>query len=260
MELFNCKIIKKEPEHVQFKNVKIDNLDYRGVYAKIKNNIETKGYVCLTDVGVVMMATNDSELRQAVNESLISIPDGKPLAWYGVLLGCKKIERIAGAELLRRFLETDNGLSHFLLGDTEQTIAQVMEKARSANKYIRISGYSPPFKDTFTQDETRELFYKINKEKPDIVWVCFGGGKQDKWMHQHLHLLGRGVMIGVGAAFRFYIGKLKIPPQIIQDLGLQWFYRMMANPKGWLRKAAPKRIEFIVNFPVEVIKARIVGV
>ena len=259
MKSVNGKMKRDEPKYVLFKKIKIDNLNFKEVYAKIKNNIKTKGYVCLMDVGVLIKATKDSELRQAVNESLISIADGMPLAWYGILLGCKQIERIAGAELMRRLMEDDNGLSHFLLGDTEQTISQVIQKARAANNNMRIEGYSPPFKEEFTQKETTTLFDKIAKANPDIIWVSFGGGKQDKWMRQNLHRLDRGVMIGVGAAFRFYIGQLKIPPQIIQSLGLQWFYRMLASPKNWIKRAAPNRLEFIVNFPIEVIKARLFG-
>lgn len=244
-----------EPEHVLFKDVKISNINFVEAYAKIKTNIVTKGYVCLTDVGVVIMATRDDELREAIKESLISIPDGMPLAWYGKLLGCKKIERIAGGELLRRLLEGHNGLRHFLLGDTENTIKRVIQKAKSINSDINISGYSPPFKEKFTADDNQKLFDKINAASPDIIWVSFGGGKQDKWMRQNLNLLDRGVMVGVGAAFKFYIGELKIPPQIVQDLGLQWVYRMMGNPLRWLRRAAPKRLEFIFHFPIEVIKA-----
>lgn len=257
MNTLKDKRVSREPEHILFKQVKISNINFNEAYTTIKNNIATKGYVCLTDVGVAIMATKDDELRQAIWESLISIPDGMPLAWYGKLLGCKKIERIAGGEFLRSLLEGKNDLVHFLLGDTEKTIAQVIQKAKSVNINIQISGYSPPFVEKFTQDDTRKIFDKINEASPDIIWVSFGGGKQDKWMNQNMNLLDRGVMIGVGAAFRFYIGELKIPPQIIQNLGLQWFYRMLGDPIRWLKRPFPLRLKFLMNFPIEVIKAHI---
>ncbi|MFO7606551.1 MAG: WecB/TagA/CpsF family glycosyltransferase [Desulfurivibrionaceae bacterium] len=246
-----------EPENILFKKVKISNTNLPEAFTAIKNNIDSKGYVCLVDVGVVIMATKDDELRQALWESLLSIPDGVPLAWYGRFLGCRNIERIAGGELLRRLLEEKNDLSHFLLGDTDQTINRIIRKAKSVNRDIRITGYSPPFKNDFTQEDSEKIIDKINRTSPDIIWVSFGGGKQDKWMKQNMDLLDRGVMIGVGAAFRFYIGELKTPPQMIQNLGLQWFYRMQANPRGWFKKAFPKRLKFLMHFPIEVIKAHI---
>ena len=55
--------------------------------------------------------------------------------------------------------------------------------------------------------------------------------KQEKWMYQNLSKLKRGIMIGVGAAFRYYIGELRVPPIIIQNIGLQWFSRLLQQPK-----------------------------
>ncbi|MBU0481703.1 MAG: WecB/TagA/CpsF family glycosyltransferase [Proteobacteria bacterium] len=246
-----------EPEHVLFKKVKISNTNFTDAFRTIRDNIATRGYACLTDVGVVISATHDEELKRAVGRSLMSIPDGMPLAWYARLLGCRRVERIAGGELLQRLLEDDNGLTHFLLGDTDETISRVIEKASRMNRKIRITGYSPPFKTEFTPEDTRDIFAKINAVSPDIIWVSFGGGKQDKWMHRNVGLLERGVMIGVGAAFRFYTGELKTPPRIIQNLGLQWFYRMMGNPVRWFKRPFLLRLQFLMHFPIEVIKGRL---
>jgi N-acetylglucosaminyldiphosphoundecaprenol N-acetyl-beta-D-mannosaminyltransferase len=247
-----------EPEYVKFMDVKIDNLKFEGIYAKIQNNIEKKGYVCLTDSNnVIVAATRNRDLLDAINESLISIPDGTPLAWYGKLVGCKRIERISGAELMRLMLEETHGLKHYLLGDTEQTINRVIEKAKKKNKDLRINGHSPPFKEKFDRNDTLEMLDEIHKDNPDIIWVSFGGGKQDIWMQQNLHLLNRGVMIGVGAAFRYYIGEIKIPPKIIQRIGMQWFFRMLDNPSKWFKAGVPKRhLTLLANFPAEIVKAR----
>lgn len=257
MKYFASKI-PSEPEYVKFMDVKIDNLEFEGIYEKILRNIETKGYVCLTDSNnVVVAATKDRGLLHAINGSLISIPDGTPLAWYGKLVGCKRIERIAGAELMRLMLEESHGLKHYLLGDTDRTIQLVMEKAKNKNKGLRISGHSPPFKEQFDQNDTLAMLDEIHKENPDIIWVSFGGGKQDKWMQHNLHLLNRGVMIGVGAAFRYYIGDIKIPPKIIQRIGLQWFFRMLDDPGKWFKAGVPRRhLTLLANFPSEVVKAR----
>jgi len=252
------KKIPIQPEYIKFMDVKIDNLEFEGIREKIRRNIDNKGYVCLTDSNnVVVAATRDQGLLQAINGSLVSVPDGTPLAWFGRLAGCTKIERISGAELMRLMLEETQGLRHYLLGDTEETIRLVMDKAKKNNRNLQITGHSPPFKEKFDQDDTRAMVERINKENPDIVWVSFGGGKQDKWMHHNYHLLNRGVMIGVGAAFRYYIGKIKIPPKIIQRLGMQWFFRMMDNPGKWFRNGVPKRhLTLLANFPAELHKAR----
>jgi N-acetylglucosaminyldiphosphoundecaprenol N-acetyl-beta-D-mannosaminyltransferase len=236
--------------------VKISNVGYADAIEAMKDHRHEKGYVCLNDVGNVMAATKDSALYEAINDSLLSIADGAPLAWYGKLLGCTRINRIAGFELMKGMLESHNGFKHYLLGDTEQTISKVIEKAKKTNNSLQIAGHSPPFRQEFTEEDNQAIFRKINKENPDFVWVSFGGGKQEKWMHQNVNRLKRGVMVGVGAAFKFYIGDLYIPPKIAQQLGMQWFFRMLHNPVNFAKRAVRSRVEFVIHFPCEVIKAR----
>ena len=101
------------------------------------------------------------------------------------------------------------------------------------------------------------MLQKINKENPDIIWVSFGLLKQEKWMYHNVSKVNRGIMIGVGAAFRFYIGDIKIPHETLQKLGLQWFFRFIDNPSRYLRAGAlPLRLRFIIYFPFEIIKAK----
>jgi len=249
-----------EPDYVKFMEVKIDNVNMNEISRKIKGNVKKKenitNYICLTDVEIVIKATEDKDLLKAINHSLLSVPDGMPLVWYARILGCKRIERVSGMELLKKLLEEQNGFRHYLLGDTEQTIEDVVEKARKHNKSLGINGHSPPFKDEFDELDNEEIFQKINKENPDIVWVSFGGGKQEKWMYKNHRKLEKGLMIAVGAAFRFYIGKLKVPPKIFQNIGLQWFFRLMQNPISTGKRQMVTFPEFIVNFPREIIGNR----
>ena len=238
-----------------FRGVKIDNVGLENICEVIYKNKHRKGYLCLNDVRNIMTATKDSELRDAINESLLSIADGTPLSWYGKLLGYKNVQRVAGFELLSYMLEDQNGYKHYLLGDTEETISRVIAKAKMKNSQLQIAGYSPPFREHFSEKDAEIMFNNINKEDPDIIWVCFGGGKQEKWMHQNISKLNRGIMAGVGAAFRFYIGDIYIPPIYVQKIGMQWLFRMIGSSKAFhiMIHTHPK---FFFYFPFEVIKGK----
>jgi N-acetylglucosaminyldiphosphoundecaprenol N-acetyl-beta-D-mannosaminyltransferase len=96
-------------------------------------------------------------------------------------------------------------------------------KAINISRKINITGYSPPFRN-FTDDDNCNMTEKILKTSPDIIWVCFGGGKQEKWMMENIGKIEKGVMIGVGSALRWFTGDIKIPPEIFQKLCLQWIY------------------------------------
>ncbi|MGA7828364.1 MAG: WecB/TagA/CpsF family glycosyltransferase [Geobacteraceae bacterium] len=254
----------RQLQYVQFRGVKINNTNYRNVHNTIKHLIESdgKGYVCLTDVGNTIRATLDPTFRENLNSSLFSLADGMPLAWYTKLVGGKDIERISGMDLMIKLIAENDGYKHFLLGDTEQRINKVIEKAREINADIQISGYSPPFKE-FDDEDNLQMIEMLNSENPDIIWVSFGGGKQEKWMHDNLPMLKRGVMIGAGAAFKWLIGELKTPPKIIQNLGLQWvsrnLQRLVHEPRKnrksflWILKW---KMMFVMYFPGEVIRNR----
>jgi N-acetylglucosaminyldiphosphoundecaprenol N-acetyl-beta-D-mannosaminyltransferase len=251
--------------HVHFMGVKIDNVNIENVREKIDDMIKKnqKGYICVTDVGNVIGATRDRQLLDVINSSLLSVADGMPLAWYGRLTGCGQIDRIPGMELMTTLLAGDNGYRHYLLGDTEQRINRVIDKARSINRKIQISGYSPPFKE-FDLEDNRLIMDRLNREDPDIVWVSFGGGKQEKWMYNNINELNRGIMIGVGAAFKWFIGDLIVPPRIVQRMGMQWVYRVgqallrdpMINMKIIIRIVLKKKLIFMLHFPGEVMRAR----
>ena len=236
--------------------IKIDNVGLENIIEIISNNINQKGYVCVNDVRNLMYAMKDNKFIIAINESLLSIADGTPLAWYGRLLGCTRIQRVAGFELMANLLENNNGFKHYLLGDTEQTISRVIAKARKANSNLQIAGHSPPFREQFSELENDIIFENINSEDPDIVWVSFGGGKQEKWMHQNISKLRRGVLVGAGAAFKFYIGDLYIPPIVFQKLGMQWLFRLLMYHPALIPENIRYRSKFIYYFVIEVLKAR----
>ena len=246
----------------RFMDVKLDDIHLEAAVGVIGSNLEKKGYVCMNDVRNVIRATRDADLKEAINASMLSLSDGMPLVWYCRLAGCRNIERITGFGILRRLLESPNGFSHFLFGDTQEMIEAVINKARKANPGIAIDGYSPPFKETFSESDNEFAREKIDRANPDLIWVSLGGSKQEKWMHENFHHLKRGVMISVGAAFRFYTGELTIPPAYVQTLGLQWVWRLAQDwstvpyKRQTRLKLLSERFVFLKYLPNELLKAR----
>ena len=252
--------------YVKYDGVKISNISYRHVLETVTRTIsdQRRGYICLTDVSNLIVATKNEQLRAAINESLLSLADGTPLVWYAWMVGCKEIERISGASLMRRLLGDVDGCKHYLLGDTDEIIARVMAEARRINPKIKISGHSPPFKE-FDDADNHKIVEEIKNASPDIIWVSFGGGKQERWMKQNLNSIDYGVMIGVGAAFRFIIGDIITPPALFQKMGMQWLFRLvqafMNNPQHCIktvqeRQILTSKVTYLLNLPGEVKKAR----
>jgi N-acetylglucosaminyldiphosphoundecaprenol N-acetyl-beta-D-mannosaminyltransferase len=253
---------------VEFLNTKVNIVNYFAIHDLLSNTILNglKGYICLTDVGNIISATSDGALQLAINTSLLSLADGAPLAYFALLAGYKGIERISGMHLMELLFAEKDGFSHYLLGDTDQIIKKVISKVKDANKDINITGYSPPFKD-FSEQDNLEIIKIINEASPDIIWVCFGGGKQEKWMMNNIGSLEKGIMIGVGSAMRWFTGDLKVPPAIFQKLCLQWSYRLVSEcvkePRRcksfFVTRQLRKFPIFLMNFPFELARARMIS-
>jgi len=257
---------RNEMPCIEYNGVKVNNISYSGVLEAVTDALIQKkmGYICLTDVSNLIVATKDPELRVAINDSLFSLADGMPLVWYARMAGCTEIERISGANLMRRFIADMGDYTHYLLGDTEETITRVIAQAKMLSPQLMITGHSPPFRE-FDDEDDRCILEKIKAVNPDVVWVCFGGVRQEKWMKKHFASLNKGVMIGVGAAFRFFIGEIVTPPEIFQKMGLQWFFRLseafMKDPIKCIklvhqRHIMTSKIEYLARLPFEVICAR----
>ena len=101
--------------------------------------------------------------------------------------------------------------------------------------------YSPPFRSLSTSEDD-EIIRRINEAKPDIVWVGLSTPKQEHWMAKHLNRVSAPVLIGVGAAFDFHAGLKRQAPRWMQRSGLEWFFRLLSEPRRLGRR-------YLVNNP-----------
>lgn len=195
-------------------------------------------YICVSNPRTVKIATQNIEYQKIMNESFMNLPDAEPMVWAAQLWGLKDVQRTMGPQLFARMiLDSQNGLKHFLLGDTQETLDTVIELTKSKNQNI-VGAISPPFCDLDNYDY-KGFADKINESKADIVWLALRAPKQDFFAVKLLPYLDKKICIGVGAAFRFFIGEYKLAPFIIRKLGLMGLY--------WGKKDQ-KYIPFIVGY------------
>lgn len=218
----------------RFKGIKINvcNMKSAVEFALEALNKGKPEYICVTDVGNLINAhRNNPELKSAINNSLLSLPDGRPLSLFAGLKGIKNIDRVAGPEFMQEMFKQTSGnrFRHFFLGDTVDTLGEVVNKARSEYN-IHVSGYYSPDFGNWSNEYNDEIIKKINDSGSDLIWVSLGGGRQEIWMKDNYVKLHKGIMTGVGAAFRFYTGKISRAPVFLQKSGLEWSYRLIQQP------------------------------
>lgn len=203
-------------------------------------------YVCVSDPRTVDLASKDSKYREVMANSMMNTPDGQPTLWAARLWGLKNVERTMGPILFQQMIENpDSGLKHFLLGDTEETLKAIVEKA--SNKSAKIVGtYSPPF-CSLEEYDYKGMAEMVNRSGADIVWIALRAPKQDFFSVRILPYLDKKICIGVGAAFRFYLGEYKLAPPLIRKFGLMGIY-WGTKGKGWpkfLKDYATNNLPFL---------------
>jgi N-acetylglucosaminyldiphosphoundecaprenol N-acetyl-beta-D-mannosaminyltransferase len=220
--------------------VRVDALSMNGALSKIAGILRTrhKGYVSAICVYGVIEAQRDADLAGAYADADLAIPDGMPVAWVGRLQGHRDMQRVAGPDLMREvFLRSEFAqYTHFFYGGKEGVAEELATHFRKLAPWARVVGtYTPPFRD-LTKEEERDLIFRINLCKPDMIWVGIGTPKQDKFMRRYLPEFDTHVMFGVGAAFDFHTGRIRDCSDWIKRAGLQWLHRLVQDPKRlWWR-------------------------
>jgi N-acetylglucosaminyldiphosphoundecaprenol N-acetyl-beta-D-mannosaminyltransferase len=214
----------------------------------IEKNIEfLKGqYICVSNVHTTVMANNDDKYKQVQNEAFMRLPDGRPLSLISKAKGFMESERVTGPDLMEKIFELSElkGYTHFFYGSTKDTLEKLQLKLLDKYPNLKIRGvYSPPFRK-LCEFEDEEIIKNINVAHPDFLWVGLGAPKQELWMYEHRCKV-KSLMIGVGAGFDYFAGNIKRAPKWMQNLALEWFYRLMQQPKRLFKRYLLTNIRFI---------------
>ena len=184
------------------------------------------------------IAEEDAEFKKALIDSDILLPDGISMVLVSKFLNGQKIKKIAGADIHRYYLKVLNSKAGkcFYLGSSSSTLGKIVTKLNQEYPKIQVQTFSPPFKPLFTAAENMEMIDAINSFKPDVLFVGMTAPKQEKWATQHKHEIQAKAICTIGAVFDFYAETVERPSQLWINLGLEWFVRLVKEPKRmWKR-------------------------
>lgn len=148
----------------------------------------------------------------------------------------------------RSRMSTKPGITGMWQVSGRSDITDFEEVVRLDTEYIEnwtIGLDSPPFR-LLTEEEDKAVIGRINETEPDFVWVGLGAPKQERWMAVHQGKID-GLMIGVGAGFDYYAENIKRAPEWMQKSNLEWFYRLMQDPKRLFKRYLNTNTKFIWN-------------
>lgn len=195
-----------------------------------------KGYICVADGVVLNTANRDPEFLRVVNGSLFSICDSSWVPVYLKSIYGIQYEQYCGSEIFRDIVSARKHRMMFL-GTNQETLDGLKRELMKMNPDVEgMQFVELPFRDVEDFDY-QEIAKMVNEDGAKVIWVALGAPKQEMFMNRLLPYLEHGVMIGVGAAFKFFSGKdEKRCPAWMQKAHLEFVYRILQDPKKQLKR------------------------
>jgi len=259
---------------IEILGVKVDALNMASIIANMKALLEDgqQHYFCTPNPEIILAALKDAEYKAILNNADIQTADGAGLLWASEFLNdrkngkkwlglskiftptmCKSIisERVTGVDLTKQICKLAEALNKkmFLLGANEGVAQKTKENLNSIYPHLKIVG---TFSGSPKPSDEAKIIEMINSSGAEILFVAYGAPAQEKWIARNLAKMPSVKLAGgVGGTFDFIAGTKKRAPKWMQNIGVEWLYRVIIQP------SRIKRIfNATIKFPFVVLRSK----
>jgi len=240
----------------RFFGASIDLLTMNETLSAVESIIELREPTQHVVVNVAKLVTmqHDSELKRVVNQCAIINVDGQGVVWGARRLGIDVPERVAGIDLLQRLIELASQKHYrpYFLGATEDVVQTVVKKLQTKYPGLKIAGLRNGY---FSETDESEIAKEIRESNADMLFVGISSPKKEFFLQRNLAAMNVPFAMGVGGSFDIIAGKTRRAPVWMQRAGLEWFYRLLNEPKRMWKRYLTSNAVFLVM----VTKAKIFG-
>ena len=229
--------------------VNFDNIQFNDALDEVLYLAENgkSAYIVTPNSEICHMCLEDESFKKIINSADLVFPDGIGVIYASKILKKPIQQKITGSDITVNVLSEacKKGLSIYLFGAKPGVSDKAKEEIEKKYPNINIVGTHHGYFD----DDT-EIINDINDKGPNILLVCLGAPKQEKWMFDNRDKLNINVMLGIGGMLDVLSGDVKRAPIIWQKLNLEWLYRVIKDPKRI------KRLYILPKYIFAAIKER----
>ncbi len=221
---------------VDILGVPVDSITMKEAIAKVGVFIKEGGVhaIYTPNAEIMMAAQRDEELKAILSQADMLTADGAGVVLASKLLNTPVPEKVSGFDLVKEIFKTysSKGLRCFLFGAKPGVAEKAAEKIKSDYPGIVIAGLRNGY---FKDIDDNEIISNINTANADLLIVCLGAPKQEKWIYSHKDKLNAKVCMGVGGTIDVFAGTTKLAPDFFRRNGLEWLYRLYREPRRAIR-------------------------
>jgi exopolysaccharide biosynthesis WecB/TagA/CpsF family protein len=238
--------------------VLVDAVDYEGATARIVDAARTGAPLAVTALAVhgLIEATGDAELRYRVNHLDLVTPDGQPVRWAINLLHRARLDdRVYGPNLMLQVCEAAarEHLPVYLYGSRDEVLAPLASNLCDRFPGLEVAGREPSKFGTVDAAGQQVIADRIRASGAKVVFVGLGCPRQEVFAYEYRDLLSMPV-IAVGAAFDYHAGLLREPPKLVQRYGLQWAWRLAAEPRRLWRRYLSTNPRYVALVTAQLLR------
>lgn len=221
---------------VKLLNATIDNVSMSELLATLR-----QGVVFTPNIDHLAKLQSDPKFFEAYSAADYQTCDSKILFYIAKLLGSPLKEKISGSDLFPAFYEyhKDNeDIKIFLLGAREGIAAEAQKRINEkVGREIVIGAHSPSFGFEKNEEECQQIIDLVNRSGATVLAVGAGAPKQEifiaKYQKQFKNIK---IFMAIGATIDFEAGNVSRAPKWVSEAGLEWLYRLIAEPgRLWKR-------------------------
>lgn len=244
-------VISQQSPRISILGVPIDVLTMDQAIARIEEFIATgqPHSVITADSSGIVEAHKDPEFFSIFQSADLITADSVGVLWAARRKGTPLPERVSGVDIFERICKrsAEKGYKLFLLGSEPGIADMAAERCRLLFPGCNIVGSRHGF---FPPDSDEVVAQEIAASHPDVLFVAMGMPRQEKFIRKTRQIVGASVAIGVGGTLDVYSGRTKRAPKWIQKIKMEWFYRLMQNPKKIAKvKNLPIFIKMVLRAP-----------
>ena len=215
-------------------DVEFDNMTMEEAIAKAQELMEEHDtqYVVTPNPEIVWLCRKDEALKSAVENAAMVLPDGIGVIYGAKIMGTPLKSKVPGADFAEQLMASmaGTGKKVFLLGSKPGVAEKAAENLVAKYPGLIICGTADGY---FKEDGP--IVEKINTAAPDLLLVCLGAPKQEKWMRKNASDLNVSLMAGLGGTLDVIAGTVRRAPEKWQKMNLEWLYRLLKQPSRFGR-------------------------
>lgn len=199
---------------------------------------------------------NDPALARACQRGDLIVPDGVPVVWASRAIGTPLRARVAGVDLMAAILArgATQGLRVFFLGARPEVVRALVDSCAARYPGLVVAGHRDGY---FDESQHQAVIAQIRESNADVLFVGMPSPFKEVWSERHRDALGVPVIMGVGGSFDVLAGFIRRAPAVFQKVGLEWFWRLLMEPRKLWKRYLVTNTLFLARTAREVVRHRL---